>query len=137
VETKLGEPRAYISGPISGMPMGNVAAFSFCADVLDTIFGWDSINPHNIRPFEHPGQDCPPGPNSPDTSSHNSPCHLKADIEALVQADCIVMLRGWEHSAGARLELSVAAACALPVWFFNNETAELHSADGSFSSKDF
>lgn len=124
------EPRVYISGPISGHLMGNLAAFTFCQDVLETVHGWNVINPHSIRPIEHEGP-CPPGPSSPDTSNHTGPCHLKADIEELVQCDAIVMLRGWEHSAGARLEMLVAAQCGLPVWFFNNETAELHSAERS------
>lgn len=125
--------RAYVSGPISGHLMGNLAAFTFCQDILETVHGWHVINPHQIPAISHEGP-CPPGPISEDTSAHTAPCHLRADIEALVKCDAIVMLRGWEHSAGARLEMLVASQCGLPVWFFNNETCELHSATGSIGS---
>lgn len=122
------QPLVYVSGPIANKPMGNMAAFQFAVDVIETMFGWECVNPHNIRPIDHDGP-CPPGPVSPDTSSHTGPCHLKADIAELLRCDAIVMLRDWEHSAGARLELMVAAQCGLPVYFFNNETAEIHSAE--------
>jgi len=43
--------------------------------------------------------------------------HMRVDIRALVDCDTIYMLRGWEMSKGAKLELDVASSCGIPVWF--------------------
>lgn len=129
-----GQVRVYISGPISGKSMGNLPAFQFAADVIETMFGWEVVNPHNIPPWPHDGP-CPPGPRSEDTSAHTSPCHLKGDIAALLECDAIVMLRDWEHSAGARLEMLVAAQCGMPVWFFDNESGALYSTTGAITKE--
>ena len=45
--------------------------------------------------------------------------HLKADIGLLLGCDYIYMLRGWELSKGAKLELDVASSCGIQVLFEN------------------
>lgn len=44
---------------------------------------------------------------------------MRADIALLLGCDCIYMLRGWELSKGAKLELDVASSCGLEVMFEN------------------
>jgi hypothetical protein len=43
--------------------------------------------------------------------------HMRVDIRALVDCDSIYMLKGWELSKGAKLELDVASSCGIPVEF--------------------
>lgn len=43
--------------------------------------------------------------------------HMRADIAALLRCDAIYMLRGWEQSKGAKLELDVASSCGLRVLY--------------------
>lgn len=49
--------------------------------------------------------------------------HMRADMFMLLECDCIWMLRGWELSKGAKLELDVASSCGIEVLFEgqNNE----------------
>ena len=42
--------------------------------------------------------------------------HMRTDIRALTDCDIIYMLRGWEHSKGAKLEFDVASSCGIEVW---------------------
>ena len=41
--------------------------------------------------------------------------HMRADIGLLLRCDLIYMLRGWEHSKGAKLEHDVATSCGIQV----------------------
>ena len=43
--------------------------------------------------------------------------HMRVDIGLLLQCDRIYMLRGWELSKGAKLELDVASSCGIEVLF--------------------
>lgn len=43
--------------------------------------------------------------------------YMRADLKMLLKCDTIYMLKGWEGSAGARTELSVAQACKMRVIF--------------------
>lgn len=45
--------------------------------------------------------------------------HMRADIALLLGCDYIYMLRGWELSKGAKLELDVASSCGIEVLFEN------------------
>lgn len=42
---------------------------------------------------------------------------MRKDIALLLDCDCIYMLRGWELSKGAKLELDVASSCGIKVLF--------------------
>jgi len=41
--------------------------------------------------------------------------HMREDIRMLLGCDYIVMLPGWEHSKGCKLELDVASSCGIKV----------------------
>ncbi len=43
--------------------------------------------------------------------------HMRRDIALLVECDYIYMLKGWELSKGAKLELDVASSCGIEVLF--------------------
>lgn len=110
----LRNPRVYISGPMSGIPNDNRDVFMFVEGIIIGMNG-EPVNPARIPPRQHDGP-CPPGPQG--ESPHAAPCHLRGDIAELVKCDHIIMLPGWENSAGARLELSVAVHCGLNVYYW-------------------
>ena len=73
--------RAYIAGPMSGLPDLNFPAFHEAAARLRA-FGWDVVNPAEINP-DHgmPWAEC-----------------MRRDIAQLVTCQGIVLLSGWENS---------------------------------------
>lgn len=88
----------YISGPISGMPDGNVEAF-MAAEAMLTKKGWCVINPHTLY---HP--------------ENSSWCDfMRRDIAALLIANEVYALQGWRDSRGARLEVQIAKELDMPV----------------------
>lgn len=92
--------RAYISGPMTGMPASNFPAFNQAAEVLQAS-GLTPVNPVDINP-------------DPNTPWHEC---MRADIKALCDCDLIVMLPGWQKSQGAQLELHIAHRLGIEVKF--------------------
>lgn len=90
--------RIYISGPMTGIKDFNFPAFNGAACALRCA-GYDVVNPAEINP---------------DGSKPWSEC-LRSDIKALCDCDTIVMLDGWENSAGAHLEMHIAHRVGITV----------------------
>ncbi|GMU38260.1 MAG: DUF4406 domain-containing protein [Phycisphaerae bacterium] len=84
--------RIYVSGPMTGYPSCNFAAFHDAAERLTTA-GWQVFNP-----AENFGgrKDLP------------REAYLRLDLAMLAQCDAIALLAGWEESRGAKLEYAVA-----------------------------
>ena len=91
---------AYLSGPMTGLPEHNYPAFEAAAERLRSQ-GVQVISPHEITP--------------PGAGPWSWAQHMRVDLAALLTADVIVMLPGWEGSRGARLEKAVAEALGLVV----------------------
>lgn len=93
--------KVYISGPISGHDINERrSCFAKTKAVLEEA-GHDVFNPlENGLPENAP------------TSAH-----MKTDIKALLDCDCIYMMERWNHSAGCQTEFLVAMACGIPVKF--------------------
>ena len=91
---------AYLSGPMTGLPDNGYPAFQAAAERLRSQ-GVQVISPHEIIP--------------PGAGPWSWEAHMRVDLAALLTADVIVMLPGWETSRGARLEKAVAEAIAMPV----------------------
>ena len=91
---------AYLSGPMTGLPGQNYAAFQAAAERLRAQ-GVQVISPHEIIP--------------PGAGPWSWAQHMRVDLAALLTCDVIVMLPGWETSRGAQLEKAVAEAIAMPV----------------------
>lgn len=91
--------RVYISGPIRGYELEERKETFRCAQMALLGMGLVGVNP-----FENGLPD-----NRPDEE------HLRMDLKMLLDCDAILMLDGWGKSVGARLELSVACHCGMPV----------------------
>lgn len=96
------------------MPLDDArAVFRLAADLIAAA-GHQPVNPFDIAP--HHRCVCPsPNGNEGAAGGHVWGCYLRGDLAALLDCDAILMLPGWEHSHGARLELAVAAAVGLRV----------------------
>lgn len=114
LDTRVAE-RVYIAGPIFGQPAERIANFFRCEEAVRRV-GLVPVNAHAIVPEGHNGRACPPGRTG--EAGHSDPCHMKADLAALLTCRHIALLPGWAESWGVRLELSVATACALGLWEF-------------------
>ena len=91
--------KVYISGPMTGYPDFNYPAF------VEAATYWRSRGYVVVSPAEI----------NPDTGGEWAD-YLRSDLRALLECDVIAMLRGWEGSRGANLELYVARALGLEVW---------------------
>lgn len=97
--------KVYISGAIAHYDLDERrAAFDHAARYL-SIKGYEPINP-----FE----------NGISQEAHWKE-HMRVDIGLLLTCDYIYMLRGWELSKGAKLELDVASSCGIQVLFEGQE----------------
>ena len=98
----------YLSGPMTGLPDNGYPAFEAAAERLRSQ-GVQVISPHEITP--------------PGAGPWSWEAHMRVDLAALLTADVIVMLPGWEGSRGARLEKAVAEALGLVVDYSLTETS--------------
>lgn len=122
--------RAYISGPMTGLPNHNFAAFAEAAHWLRQHICENVVSPHEVETVACDG--CKAAKESPAWSAdelpvarpHNWAEHMKADIAALLECDTIVMLLGWPSSRGARLELTIAMELGFKVFFYNADGVE-------------
>jgi hypothetical protein len=89
--------RIYIAGPMTGKPDLNRAAFVNAANELKQL-GHTPVNPFDLHPADVTWQQA-----------------MRADIAALTQCDCILMLEGWESSRGATLEHYIAVTLGIAV----------------------
>lgn len=100
----------YISGPMTGLPGNNFAAFDAAAENLSQS-GWTVVSPADIARREGVSGNPPPP----------APADLrliqKEDIRALLECDAIYMLNGWTKSEGAKIEKSLAGWLGLDVIF--------------------
>lgn len=95
--------RVYISGAIAHHDLTERKEAFGSAERFLLLKGFDPVNP-----FKN---------GLPDDAHWRK--HMRADIALLLGCDCIYMLRGWELSKGAKLELDVASSCGLEVMFEN------------------
>jgi len=104
---------AYIAGPMRGYPRFNFDAFDAARDIIRS-WGIDPVSPADLD--RKAGID----PDNSDGFSESvlREC-LKRDIVELIDCDLIVMLHGWEDSAGAVAEYALATAIGIPVIEFH------------------
>lgn len=102
----------YISGAIAGLADAE-SRFDAAAACL-TESGYNTVSPYDVSACANACGE------SATSDMHLWSCYLRHDIKAMLDCDAIAMLPGWERSHGARLELTVAAACGLTVLMLNS-----------------
>lgn len=90
--------RVYISGPMTGCPVLNHAAFNAEAARLRGM-GFDVVNPADLVADE--------GTAWAD--------YMRADIRLLLTCDAVALLPGWDESRGAQLEVEIARSLGMTV----------------------
>lgn len=93
--------RVYISGAIAHHDLGERKLVFMNAAILLAHRGYEPVNPFNNG--------------IPDEADWRE--HMRADLAMLLECDSIYMLKGWELSKGAKLELDVASSCGIEVLF--------------------
>ncbi|PQZ89468.1 MULTISPECIES: DUF4406 domain-containing protein [Pseudomonas] len=89
--------RIYLSGPMTGLPGLNFAAFHAMTDNLRAD-GHTVTNPAELNPDGGTLNDC-----------------MRRDIAALMDCDTVATLPGGEYSKGARLEVLIAERSGMTV----------------------
>jgi Domain of unknown function (DUF4406) len=91
----------YISGPITNIEGGNQQAFAAATDLLNEL-GYAAINPHQLF-------------TNIDTTDFEWEDYMRGCIVALMQANEVVTIDGWEQSRGAIIEVDLARKLNIPV----------------------
>lgn len=84
--------KAYISGPISGLPFEKVEQAFNDAEIRLQEEGYEVVNPLENGL----------------TKDHSWKEHMKADIKLLMECDTIYLLKGYTDSKGAMIEYDLA-----------------------------
>ena len=113
VQKKL--KKCYISGPMTGIEDENRKEFEEAKKRLD-YFGFDSINPHTIHSKELIDDIDKRFKAGVLSEDERWALFLKKDIEVLMRCEFIVVLKGWENSRGARLEVFNALSVNMPMF---------------------
>jgi|SRR5579872_2194544 len=97
--------RAYVAGPMRGYDNLNFDEFDRVRDEL-LLEGFAVVSPADMDRAE--GID-PADPGTYEKFTDD----MRRDLEALLDCDTIVFLKGWEKSEGARMEATVGLICGL------------------------
>lgn len=99
--------KIYISGPITGIKDKNRDSFEQAATTLRNL-GHTAINPFDLDVEGFNPEDC-------------WYKYLKRDLAQLLFCEGVCLLRGWEESKGASLEVQLATQLNIPLYRLNEE----------------
>lgn len=114
----------YISGPMSGRPNLNEAAFR-AAEQTVWAAGAKPLTPHDITPHEHVGP-CPKVYGDGRPGDHDSGCYLRGDLATMLdKAASLYVLPGWSRSRGAQIEILIARLLRIPIEYHPDAADEV------------
>jgi len=117
------KPKVYISGPMSGIEDHNFPEFDRVAAILRD-GGCDVVNPADIsRNLE---EWCKMRNMAPPTYDQ----YMAVDLDAMDECECVVYLKGWAGSEGAKRELDKSLAISLAQWVWDYDASDSHNTDG-------
>lgn len=111
----------YLSGPMTGLPRWNFDAFDASAIALRSL-GLVVLSPHEKdldAGFDPDG----------DGAGFDLRAALEWDVNAVIEADAVVVLPGWENSPGCAIEVTVAEALGKPVFTIADVLGHRSSVD--------
>lgn len=97
----------YVSGPISGYPNKNREAFARASEALRKL-GHTVLSPFELDLVEP----CDP---------RDWDANMRRDIKYIPGAEGYLMLKGWEQSRGAQLEVVIASGLNIPLYRLNDK----------------
>lgn len=112
-------PTLYVAGPMTGIPNFNYPHFREVGDSLREC-GFTVLNPVDVdamheaernmvdASLRHVCADCDNG------IKHEWHWYMRRTLKMMLEADGVALLRGWERSRGAKLEVEVAKGLGLP-----------------------
>lgn len=100
--------KAYLAGPMSGLPQFNFPAFDAATKRLREL-GWEIISPAEIDDEEDAGVARSSKDGDPKSANRTWGSFLARDVRIIADegVQAIVFLPGWTDSRGARLEATV------------------------------
>jgi len=112
--------KAYLAGPMRSRPGFNFAAFDSAAAVLREQ-GHEIISPAEMdRALGFEGLTAS---ESDFAALGGLPAAMRRDLAALLEVEAIVLLPGWQHSEGTKIELFFAQTLGIPAYVFVNDQA--------------
>lgn len=122
--------KPYISGQISGLTWDEYSDNFARAEAFALANDMQPVNPLKVVGCE--SEDCNPENTEPHPGTggylHHWRCYMKKDlIQMLDECDSIIMLPNWKKSVGAGIELYVAQAVGMTVFYLNDDYTETHS----------
>jgi len=116
---RLATKYAYVAGPMTGIPGFNYPAFDAARDLLASE-GWDVISPADLD-RRNLQIDFGAMAGTEDLSEYVTD-FARQDIAALLIADAVFLLEGWENSRGAKNEARIAGMLGVPVYTITDRT---------------
>jgi hypothetical protein len=105
-------PKAYVAGPMRGIPEYNAPAFAAATERLRAA-GFDVFSPSE--------EDIALGIQAPPTGRTRKALRqfpIGADLKFIAEGDVVFLLEGWERSEGAQLEAYVARYLGVPLYTY-------------------
>jgi len=106
--------KIYIAGPMRGYPQFNFPAFDEAYHSL-VEQGFIPISPADLDRVHEGWIDFPPEDVSPNLEMAKR-C-IGRDVAAIMECQAIYLMKGWENSSGAKVELALAAFLGLGIYY--------------------